>query len=137
MFRGLFISPSSRISLPQQLSNPNQLLKKEVTDQGNEGYLSDAVADGKANFLGKSQSVLGIARCWRTGVLRSGRKVLYGSRKNALLGKQTCFYEQRIIGGALPREVGKRPTNVPYFSVHRSECKNNQEHVRVYFPDTR
>lgn len=104
--------------------------------QSNIVHLSDAVADGKADMPAEPESVLG-HRLLPTyaGVLRSGIKVPYESGKNALSAKERALYEKWISEGRSPREIEKeikkdlRPTNVPYFSVYRSECKNNPEHA--------
>lgn len=104
--------------------------------QSNVVHFSDAIADGKADLLAEPESVLG-HRLLPTyaGVLRSGIKVPYESGKNALTPKERALYEKWISEGRSPREIEReikkdlRPTNVPYFSVYRSECKNNPEHA--------
>ncbi|MGB3943116.1 MAG: hypothetical protein WBK96_16675 [Candidatus Manganitrophaceae bacterium] len=104
--------------------------------QSNVVYFSDAVADGKADLPAEPESVLG-HRLLPTyaGVLRSGIKVPYESGKNALTPKERALYEKWTHDGRSPREIENeinkdlRPTNVPYFSVYRSECKNNPEHA--------
>ncbi|TAK03407.1 MAG: hypothetical protein EPO39_12255 [Candidatus Manganitrophaceae bacterium] len=104
--------------------------------QSNVVHFSDAVADGKADLLAEPESVLG-HRLLPTyaGVLRSGIKVPYESGRNALTPKERALYEKWISEGHSPREIEReikkdlRPTNVPYFSVYRSECKNNPEHA--------
>ncbi|NKE70198.1 hypothetical protein [Candidatus Manganitrophus noduliformans] len=111
-------------------------MKRQLDDQSNVVHFSDAVADGKADLLAEPESVLG-HRLLPTyaGVLRSGIKVPYESGRNALTPKERALYEKRISEGRSPREIEKeikkelRPTNVPYFSVYRSECKNNPEHA--------
>ena len=109
---------------------------KRFSDQSNVVHLSDIIADGKADLLAEPESVLGhrLPPAY-AGVLRSGIKVPYESGKNALSGKERALYEKWILGGRSPREIEKeikkelRPANVPYFSVYRSECKNNPEHA--------
>lgn len=104
--------------------------------QSNVVHFSDAVADGKADLLAEPESVLG-HRLLPTyaGVLRSGIKVPYESGRNALTPKERALYEKWISEGRSPREIEReikkdlRPTNAPYFSVYRSECKNNPEHA--------
>ncbi|MCG3113390.1 MAG: hypothetical protein MCM46_16365 [Candidatus Manganitrophus sp. SB1] len=111
-------------------------MKRDLNHQNIVIHLSDAVADGKADLPAEPESVLG-DRLLPTyaGVLRSGIKVPYESGKNALTAKERTLFEKWTSEGRSPREIEKelrkdlRPTNVPYFSVYRSECKNNPEHA--------
>jgi hypothetical protein len=113
-------------------------LKRDLNHQNLVVHLSDAVADGKTDTPTEPESVLG-HRLLPTyaGVLRSGIKVPYESGKNALTAKERTLYEKWTSEGRSPREIEKeikkdlRPTNVPYFSVYRSECKNNPEHAEL------
>ncbi len=111
-------------------------MKRDLNHQNIVVHLSDAVADGKTDMPTEPESVLG-HRLLPTyaGVLRSGIKVPYESGKNALTAKERTLFEKWTSEGYSPREIEKelkkdlRPTNVPYFSVYRSECKNNPEHA--------
>lgn len=109
---------------------------EEVTSLNNITHLSDALADGKVDFLNEPESVLGHRLLPSyAGVLRAGTKVPYQSGPHSLNDREKALYISMVAQGKSPREIEKalnkdlRPNNSPYFSVYRSECVNNPDHA--------
>jgi len=97
---------------------------------------ADVAAKIKTDLVEEPESILGHGRVSNyAGVIRSGTKVPHERGKNVLTPEEMALYVRRTHERVCPKEIEKelgKPLclkNAPFFSVYRSECKNNPDHA--------